>query len=143
MLFPVSQRVIYEKNPLEEVICQLRFPPILRIDTEIPAAYQERIRHEFPLFTESQDEESRLGIPPEIARFLSGEIQVRVGKSSQFLSADKKWMVTLTRDFMALSTPNYERWERFKERLRKPFDALVSYYQPVFFTRVGLRNATL
>src|SRR5213592_535127 len=140
MLFPESQRVIYEKSPLEEVICQLRFPPILRIDTEVPAEYQEKIRREFPLFAEPQDTEASLGIPPEIARLLGGgEIPIRVGKSSQFLSADEQWKVTLTRDFMALSTRKYERWEQFKVHIEKPFDALVSHYQPAFFTRVGLR----
>jgi uncharacterized protein (TIGR04255 family) len=139
MLFPESRRVIYGKNPLEEVICQLRFPPILRIDTEIPAAYQERIRHEYPLFLEPQEEENSLGIPPEIAKLVGGKMPFHVGRSFNFLSADEKWKVTLTRDFLALSTLKYERWEQFKERLKVPLDALVSHYQPVFFTRIGLR----
>jgi hypothetical protein len=30
-------RRIYRKNPLAEVICQLRFPEILSIETELPA----------------------------------------------------------------------------------------------------------
>jgi len=32
MPFPEVKRVIYEHNPLDKVICQLRFPPILRIE---------------------------------------------------------------------------------------------------------------
>jgi uncharacterized protein (TIGR04255 family) len=45
MTFPEdSPRVIYGRNPLEQVICQIRFPTILKIDTELPAAFQEQIR---------------------------------------------------------------------------------------------------
>lgn len=44
MLFPPTQRVIYHKNPLVEVVCQLRFPTILKIDAEIPVAFQEAVR---------------------------------------------------------------------------------------------------
>lgn len=50
--FPETPRVIYAKNPLFEVICQLRFPAILKIDSEIPAGFQEKLRASFPLFRE-------------------------------------------------------------------------------------------
>ena len=49
-LFPSSPREIYEKAPLIQVVCQLRFPPVLRIESQIPADFQERIRARFPLF---------------------------------------------------------------------------------------------
>jgi len=47
---PESPRVIYASNPLVDVICQVRFPRILRIDSELPVAFQEAIRDQFPLF---------------------------------------------------------------------------------------------
>lgn len=50
MPFPESKRVFYVKNPLAEVICQLRFPAILRIGAESPHEFQERIRDHLPLF---------------------------------------------------------------------------------------------
>src|SRR6266852_706318 len=46
--FPEFTRVIYQRNPLVEVVCQLRFSPILRIDTDPPAEFQDRIRSAFP-----------------------------------------------------------------------------------------------
>jgi hypothetical protein len=36
MPFPAAERVTFQKNPLNEVICQLRFPPILKIDHHEP-----------------------------------------------------------------------------------------------------------
>ncbi len=55
MTFPSRQRIIYERNPLDRVICQVRFPPILRIDSEIPAVFQERIRKDFPEYNEKEE----------------------------------------------------------------------------------------
>ena len=37
MLLSFEPRVQYEKNQLLEVICQFRFPTILRIEAEEPA----------------------------------------------------------------------------------------------------------
>ena len=47
MPFPDATRVIFDANPLDEVICQVKFPPILRIETD-PAAFQDQIRAEYP-----------------------------------------------------------------------------------------------
>src|SRR5258708_12324597 len=55
MLFPESERVIYDKNPLQQVICQLRFPPILRINTEVPVAFQERVKQDYPFYQEKSE----------------------------------------------------------------------------------------
>ena len=38
----------YAKGQLIEVICQLRFPTILSIDTREPADFQETVRAAFP-----------------------------------------------------------------------------------------------
>ena len=43
-MFSTEERCVYEKNQLEQVICQLRFPEILAIGAEAPVAFQEAIR---------------------------------------------------------------------------------------------------
>ena len=95
MPFPECQRVIYKKNPLGEVICQLIFPPILKIDTEVPVAFQERVRNHFPNFSEV----SALNLG-----FLSGvEDQIQpeppeppLCKNYEFSSEDQQWKINLT-----------------------------------------------
>ena len=62
MPFPDSERVIYQRNPLLEVICQLRFPSILRIDSEAPAVFQERVRKEYPMYQEALRHELFIGV---------------------------------------------------------------------------------
>ena len=140
MPFPSTKRVIYRQNPLQQVICQLRFPPILRIDAEIPVTFQEKIRSSFPNFKET----SEIAVPfpeglevlPEAFRSL---IPTSGTKNYEFSSEDNHWKINLTRTFLSLSTTKYERWEKFSDKLREPWDVLVSEYSPSYFSRVGLR----
>ena len=62
MPFPEKQRVIYKKNPLNKVICQFRFPPILRIDSEIPSSFQDSIRSDFPLYQEKIEVQNQVAL---------------------------------------------------------------------------------
>lgn len=119
------------------MICQVRFPTILRIESELPANFQDRIRAKFPLFNESSSE-GQIEIPQEIAKLLSRQLDVP-GQNYNFVSEDRSWGVNLTRDFLALSCRKYERWERFLERLEIAMSALNDEYHPSFFSRVGLR----
>jgi uncharacterized protein (TIGR04255 family) len=141
MLFPDSERVIYDKNPLIQVICQLRFPAILKIDSELPVEFQERIRHKYPIFrekatgTEQIPQEFTQQLPPAIVSSLFGG----GNKASEFVTDDDLWVVTLTRDFLALTSNQYKHWEQFKEHLQEPFAALQGIYGPAYFSRVGLR----
>jgi uncharacterized protein (TIGR04255 family) len=144
--FPDSDRVVYGRNPLVEVICQLRFPPILRITAEPPVAFQERIRTDYPLLGEKFPEmniEMPQGIPAPFAELIKGNLPRRKLMGYDFASADEKWKVSLTRDFLSLSTNHYTRWEHFRERLEGPLQALTSVYNPAFLTRVGLRYQDL
>ena len=141
MPFPKTERVIYRKNPLKLVLCQLKFPAILRIDKEVPADFQEKIRHEFPLFQEVDDTANSLPenlaqiIPPEILDLLS----TRSNRRFQFMSKDEKWIIGLTREFVAIETTQYTRWEEFRDYLELLLNALVEIYNPAFLTRIGLR----
>ena len=55
MLFSGRPRTQYRNAPAHEVICQLRFPTILTINTVEPADFQEAIRAEFPNYARRQD----------------------------------------------------------------------------------------
>jgi uncharacterized protein (TIGR04255 family) len=138
MTFPALQRVLYERNPLEEVICQLRFPPILRIGSDNAAEFQEAIRADYPLYKEEEPTLPAIPLPAELAEII-GRAAQGPKPSQKFLSADEAWTVSLTRDFIALSTVRYERWEHFRQRLTNVVATLERIYRPAFYTRVGLR----
>lgn len=139
-LFPQSPRVIYRNAPLIEVACELRFPPILRIEA-IPAEFQEQIRATFPLFEKAPSHpfpalSQMPQLPPEIVQ----AVQAQIGGSAYlFLTEDRRSTTTLTPSSLSLSTTNYRRWEEFRKELRVPFRALLAVYGPSFFVRVGLR----
>ncbi len=142
MPFPDSRRVIYKRNPLAEVICQLRFPPILRIDSEAPSRFQEAIRNDYPLYGEAPEMTMVLppNVPPEIAKLIQGlRPTFGAGKRHVFTTEDRNWEATLTRESLALKTTVYRRWEDFRQRLTILCEALVLAYQPSFFVRIGLR----
>lgn len=128
MLLSYEPRVQYEKNQLLEVICQFRFPTILRIESEEPAAFQERIRQMFPQYS------VRMETPPVVP----GQ-QPQQTKNYHFVSADNRWKLNLTKGFISLSTVAYQNWEGFARRIDQPLAAFIEIYQPTYFERVGLR----
>jgi uncharacterized protein (TIGR04255 family) len=137
MPFPESPRVRYGKNPLVEVVCQLKFPTILRIDAEPPVAFQEKIRHLFPEYRPTQPQlPAGVRLPLEVLQMMFGGMG---GGSHEFLAGDEKSRVTLTRDFVALTTSDYSEWKTFSEMLAIPLTALANVYKPPYFSRVGLR----
>lgn len=142
MPFPDIERVIYKNNPLDQVICQLKFPPILTIDAEVPAIFQERIRKNFPNYNETAEWKVQIApglyseVPSEIFKSLYPNAGIR---NYEFSSEDGNWKINLTNSFVSLTANNYERWEAFREKLKNPLSALIDIYSPDNFTRVGLR----
>ncbi|GGC68766.1 TIGR04255 family protein [Chelatococcus reniformis] len=134
--FPDSERVLYLQSPLSEVICQLRFPPILRVESQIPADFQDRVRAQFPLF-EQQQGGGLDKLPKEVRSLIGAAVAQPVVYS--FGSEDGASLLTLSRDSLALTSRNYRRWEDFRDLISQAISALVELYQPAHFTRVGLR----
>ena len=139
MYLPEFERVIYERNPLIEVVCQLRFPPILKISHQEPVKFQEEIRSQYPLF-----ETNKVNVPPEILDITQNfNLSLPQDTSYNFKSEDKKWSLSITKDFIALTTSSYERYEQFKERLEAALSIFERIYEPSFYTRIGLRYRNL
>jgi uncharacterized protein (TIGR04255 family) len=134
-LFPDSERVIYKHAPLVQVICQLRFPPILRIESQPPAEFQERIRNAFPLLERAPTAIAQQAqVPPELMKAFAG-----TAVTYQFHTEDRLSTLTLASDSISLTTNSYSRWEQFREQFRIPLAALIELYKPSFFSRIGLR----
>lgn len=133
-MFSKEPRCIYRRNPLADVICQLRFPEILKIPAETPMAFQEAVRGDFPKYARRQETPRPLLAPGEPG-LQKGEPVIH----HQFSSADGLWRVDLTSKFISLSCARYTRWEEFARRLDGPLVALIRNYHPAYFERVGLR----
>lgn len=127
----------FQRHQLAEVICQLRFPTILSIDNKEPADFQEAIRAMFPRYGVRKEQQ-----PPKLIN--PGTPNAKLETSApinnySFLSADGRWRLNLTRDFIALSTPVYPGWSRFAAQFDRPLAEFIRIYQPAFFERIALR----
>lgn len=141
MPFPLVDKVEYRTNPLESVVCQVRFPPLLRIDTEVPAGFQDKVRSQYDNVVEKQELafQFQLGIPAGVQKDELGQFASPAVKNHEFVSDGSPWKLNLTRNFLALTTTEYRGWTEFRDRFQFALDALVEVYQPILFTRIGLR----
>ena len=120
---------IYEKAQLIEVICQLRFPTILSIDTKEPADFQETVREKFPRYHTQIDR-----VPGQ-----GPDRKPREVTNHNFLTEDGSYKLNMTKNFISLSTMRYAGWEAFAGVLDEPLGHFINIYRPAYFERVGLR----
>ena len=145
MTFPESPRVIYKQNPLEEVLCQLRFPTILAIKTVDPAAFQNEIRSSYPLYSKEGDDSLlsgvSLGLPKDVANIVSQLPIAKVGEgvTHKFLTENSARFISLSSEFLAVTETDYRRGEEFKGQIKLAVDAVEAQYHPSFYSRIGLR----
>ena len=136
-MFSAEERCLYRNNQLEEVICQLRFPVILSIDSEAPAAFQEAIRQTFPLYQVKKE------MPPAKVSVVPGQppkVEPQKPLSNHvFSTADGRFRINLTQSFISLTCKTYTRWEEFGRMMDQPLAVFIQIYHPAFFERVGLR----
>ena len=92
MPFTAVDRVKYEKQPLDNVICQIRFPTILSIDTELPAKFQTKIGQEYVDLRDGQEIAIDIQLPG-VGVAQRDEIKQlpKTIKNYEFLSEDGKW----------------------------------------------------
>ena len=141
MLYSDSPRVHYDKAQLAEVICQLRFPAILAISAKEPVDFQDAIRSMFPRYAARQEQPA-----PKITGLGTPAAKLEQGQpitNYNFISADGKWKLNLTSNFISLSTVAYPGWEAFGQHFDLPLAQFIRIYQPSFFERIGLRYVTI
>jgi uncharacterized protein (TIGR04255 family) len=140
-LFPEAPRVQYQKNPLTEVICQLTFPTVLRVETDLPAGFQDRVRETFPLYQGGA--EAVPGLAKELRKVMQSagvNLASSLGpRLHRFSTVDGHWVATLSKEFVALNAKDYHRWEHFRKHLDLTVTALEKEYRPAHYSRIGLR----
>lgn len=130
---PDHERIIFARNPLETVVFQLRFHPILKVPSKV-ADFQDAIRGRFPRYQEV-----------EMQRVDASPPAVAVSREAAYLfhSADKKTSVTLARDSLSITEKDHHRRETMIEGIDLAVQALHRLYSPVAATRVGLRYVNI
>ncbi len=137
MEFPHRPRAVYGRNPLVEVVCQLRFPRLLLLDREVPSEFQSTIGKEFPIV------DSREEVKLSLSEGAISSTPMSRRQIYDFSTSDKNFTVSLCSDFLAVKTNNYNRWEDFHSVLKRALHALTSSYDILYFTRIGLRYVNI
>lgn len=144
MALPETNREIYRRNPLAEVTVQMRFPPILRIEAESPAQFQEAIRDHYPLYRRGM---AAGQLPPNIPAPVRGLIQSMGAAAGPvqhlFETQDRKSSVTLSRETVILKATDYIRWEEFRTQLDHVRAKFQQLYQPASYSRLDLRYVNI
>lgn len=139
MQFEKVQRVVYQSNPLKQVICQLRFPTILKIEDERPIEFHGAIRAQFPYYAPVVEHMHNVSVSDNGGAYPDTLVSHSDTPNHTFESQDRCWKINLTSNFITLSTTCYTRWEDFRDRFLEPLKILENIYAPSFFNRIGLR----
>jgi uncharacterized protein (TIGR04255 family) len=131
---PSAEEVPLPASPLVNVIAQVRFPPVMRIEADkaFVATFQEAIRHDYPILRA----ERQLGV-------MVGPAGVQphdAGTLWRFETKDPDaWQVTLAPAFVSLSAKRYTRRSDFLARLTVVLHALEGWLAPGVCDRIGVR----
>ncbi len=125
---------VYERNHLDNVICRADFPVVLRLGSESPAVFQEKLASLFPRTSE--------GVVLE-AEMPGGALQNATLKQPitrwEFATRDGATRVLLQRDFLIVSTEKYSHFGNFLGFVEAAFKTLIEVYPITVITRLGLR----
>jgi uncharacterized protein (TIGR04255 family) len=131
---PPVPEVPLRDAPLVNVIAQVRFPPIMRIESDpgFVAVFQEAIRKDYPILRP----ERQLGV-----LIGPGGVQPQdAGTVWRFESKDPDaWQVILAPTFVSLSAKRYTRRSDLLARLTVVLHALEAWLDPNVCDRIGVR----
>lgn len=130
---PQHSHETYTRNPLDTVVWQLRFHPILRIPEQV-ARFQETIRGRFPGFQEME------GQAVDVQLQSAGPaLNVRRQRGYVFRSHSESCILSLSRDSISLTEQQHRSRSEFLDDVQYSLDALIAIYAPIASTRIGLR----
>lgn len=130
---PVAPRFRLDRPQLAQVICQVRFSPVLRIrQDEAVIPFQEAVRGEYPRYAR-QEGMSMLITPGGVQQ------QPAPAPLHRFEDSAAGMTAILAPDFVALETTVFVDVDDFVGRVVRLAAAVAEHYQPAEIARIGLR----
>lgn len=126
---PDAEHKIFERNPLDAVICQLRFDTILKVHDRVPD-FQDAIRSRFPGYQESE------GIMFELTE---GPPRQRMVRQHRFTAKREPTIALLGDQAVSLEYRDHQDRATLLRDARLVSSALETVYSNVSPQRLGLR----
>jgi uncharacterized protein (TIGR04255 family) len=138
MRIETFERVVYENNPLAEVVCQLRFERLEIGPSETAAIQAELVEAGYPHYGEEVSLAFMQQLGP-IGQSAQAPVTFPPTKISHFTSADGVWRVSLCAEFVALTCLKYSGWDTFQPRLLGAAAVFLNKHLDAKPARLGLR----
>lgn len=136
-------RVIYENNPLAEVVCQVQFQRTDAFtDVEVGTLKTSFAEDGYTNFNEDVSVSVSLP-PPPIGGQGTAKVELPQTRIHHFSTSDGAWRVSVCSEFIALTCLKYPDWSEFSGRLMPIVRRVTEMRQPVVPTRLGLRYKDL
>jgi uncharacterized protein (TIGR04255 family) len=123
---PWPQDLVFERNFLKTVVCELKFPTLLELETEPPARIRAALKKEYPHYGIARS----FGVRPD------GITDEQVPKLE---SIEKRWAISIRPSAISIETSKYKTFEELRERVLLVVQKALPFLDTNFFTRVGLR----
>ncbi len=130
-------RVIYQRNPLVEVVAAVQFPPLLRLVQEVPKELQVRLGREYPL-TSYMEATGQIALPDQRSDGVPQQFPSSL-RTTTFSSVDKFWTISVGSTLLGLTCTKYSEWSQFRGRLSELLRVFGEIYELTIATRFGLR----
>jgi len=118
-----------ENQPLELVLAEVRFSPIIGIEKYIPEL-QDQLRTVYPTVLTRQDQ--TINVTDE-------GVQLSTIPGWAFVSKNKLSAVDISPNRIVLFTAEYHRFHAFSKQLKQVLDIFSEVVKPTLCTRVGFR----
>ena len=134
--FPAADHERLENPPLQAMLGQLQFPPMLRLQKGVPeiADFQEAIRHLLPGFAVEQ--QIQIIVSP------AGEATTTTNGAYRFTNETRTWSALLSPTALTLEAVaggRYSSFSEFASLFQEVWAAAVEHLRPAQITQQGLR----
>ena len=130
---PTAPRFTLEHHQIAQVICHVRFSPVLRLQRqEEISRFQDEVRDRYPDFA-SEQAIAFLITPQGVAQQETG------AKNYRFIDRESGVMLVLSTDFVAIETREYVEIHDVAARIKDALEIVVRLYEPATRLRLGLR----
>jgi uncharacterized protein (TIGR04255 family) len=127
-----KKRQVFDRNPLSNVVVQLRFRPILRIgEGKGVADFQELVRQSFPGYVENEIRNFTIDIETQVS--------TKREKAFQFIRPEDECKVQLSSDNVLIETTNHRNRDNLIRDMEIVTNALTEVFSPINTQRLGVR----